>query len=411
MVCTAMLLAGGEGKRLAPLTSSLAKPVVPFGERYRMIDFPLSNCLNSGIRNVGVLTHYCSDTVHRHIGDGGAWLNAIGAKHAGEIVMLPASEHSPSGCYSGTADAIYRNLAYIDHHDPQHVLILSGDHIYQMDYRPMLERHISSGASATIAVKEVPWHEASRFGILNTTEDYSVVEFEEKPSRPRSNLASMGIYLFRKDKLIEVLEQDARNPESSHDFGKDIIPKLLLGGERISAYPYEGYWRDVGTVDSLWEAHMELIDGKLNLSEPHWPLHSSCVSPLGMTNSRSGIVSPDCIVDSYCRMEGSAKRSIISTGSVIGRGSLLSESIIMPGARIGRHVRIHKAIIGENAVIEDGAVIGAPDAAHISVVAPGEAVKAERRTAPVSSDNLAALLSGSAGRRNRKLHKSQALGY
>lgn len=197
--------AGGEGKRLAPLTSALAKPVVPFGDRYRMIDFPLSNCMNSGIRRIGVLTQYCEETVHSHIGNGEAWLNAIPTKHLGEIAPPPASEASPEGRYTGTADAIFRNISYIQQNNPVHVLILSGDHIYKMDYRPMLETHIQSGAPATIAVKRVPWHEASRFGILNTNEDYSVVEFEEKPANPSSNLASMGIYIFRTDKLIEAL--------------------------------------------------------------------------------------------------------------------------------------------------------------------------------------------------------------
>jgi glucose-1-phosphate adenylyltransferase len=410
MVCTAMLLAGGEGKRLAPLTASLAKPVVPFGERYRMIDFPLSNCFNSGIRRIGVLTQYCAQTVHRHIGDGGAWLNAIGTKHLGEIAMLPASAHSPDGCYTGTADAIYRNLSYIDQHNAEHVLILSGDHIYQMDYRPMLEAHIRSGASATIAVKRVPWHEASRFGILNTNEDYNVIEFEEKPARPRSNLASMGIYLFRADKLKEALERDAGDPASSHDFGKDIIPRLLQEGASLTAYPYEGYWRDVGTVDSLWEAHMELIDGTLRLSEPHWPLQSGEAPTPVRQYRRNGAVSHDCIVDHRCRLEGRAQRSVISTGADIGKGSLVCESVIMPGARIGRHVRIHKAIIGENAVIEDGAVIGAPQAEKITVVGPGERVTAERKTASAGRDTLAALLSG-AGSREHERHTSKVLSY
>jgi glucose-1-phosphate adenylyltransferase len=410
MVCMAMLLAGGEGKRLAPLTASLAKPVVPFGERYRMIDFPLSNCLNSGIRRIGVLTQYCADTVHRHIGDGGAWLNAIPTKHLGEIAMLPASDHSPSGCYTGTADAIYRTLSYIEPRNPQHVLILSGDHIYQMDYRPMLEAHIRSGASATVAVKRVPWHEASRFGILNVNDDYGVVEFEEKPARPRSNLASMGIYLFRTDKLKEVLEQDASNPASSHDFGKDIIPKLLEDGDKLNAYPYEGYWRDVGTVDSLWEAHMELIDGTLRLSKSHWPLLSGYAPASARRDRRNGTAPHDCIVDPHCRMEGAAQRSIMGTGSEIGKGSLVYESVIMPGARIGRNVRIHNAIIGENAVIEDGAVIGVPKGEKIAVVGPGERVSAERITVPQSRDSFTALLSG-AGRRDRELHVSKAFSY
>lgn len=412
MNCMAMLLAGGEGKRLAPLTAELAKPVVPFGERYRMIDFPLSNCMYSGIRRIGVLTQYCADTVHSHIGGGEAWLNAMQPKQLGEIAMLPASEISPSGCYSGTADAIYRNLSYIEQFNPEHVLILSGDHIYQMDYRPMLEAHIESGAAATIAVKRVPWQEASRFGILNTNDDYSVVEFEEKPARPRSNLASMGIYMFRSGKLKEVLLQDAMNEASSHDFGKDIIPMLLQEGACLTAYPYEGYWRDVGTVDSLWEAHMELIDGTIKLSEPNWPLHSNHTPAFAPNrqNHRHAVVPGDNIIDSHSRMEGIAQRSIVSAGAVVGKGSLLYESVIMPGARIGRHVRIHKAIIGENAVIEDGAVIGAPQAEQITVIGPGERVHAGRKTVSAGRDTIAALLAG-AGRRERELYKGKAFGY
>lgn len=410
MNCMAMLLAGGEGKRLAPLTTTLAKPVVPFGERYRMIDFPLSNCINSGIRNIGVLTQYLADTVRTHIGDGGAWLNAIQPKHLGEIALLPAADNSPDGCYTGTADAIFRNLSYIELHDPEHVLILSGDHIYQMDYRPMLEAHIESGAAATIAVKRVPWHEASRFGILNTNDDYSVVEFEEKPARPRSNLASMGIYMFRTDKLKEVLTQDAFNEASSHDFGKDIIPMLLQEGAGLTAYPYEGYWRDVGTVDSLWEAHMELIDDTFQLSEPYWPLHTSYTPASTRQNRRNALVPDDCIVDSHCRMDGSAQRSIISADVEVGKGSLVFESVIMPGARIGRHVRIHKAIIGENAVIEDGSVIGAPQAEQITVIGPGERIASGRKAVSASRETIAALLAG-AGRRERELYNGKALSY
>ncbi|WP_201008434.1 sugar phosphate nucleotidyltransferase [Paenibacillus glycanilyticus] len=408
MNCMAMLLAGGEGKRLAPLTTALAKPVVPFGEQYRMIDFPLSNCMNSGIRRIGVLTQFCADTVQRHIGGGEAWLNAVQPKHLGEIALLPASEASPNGYYAGTADAIYRNLSYIEQHNPEHVLILSGDHIYQMDYRPMLEAHVKSGAAATIAVKRVPWHEASRFGILNTNEDYSVVEFEEKPSRPRSNLASMGIYMFRTDKLKEVLLKDAGNPASSHDFGKDVIPMLLQDGASLTAYPYEGYWRDVGTVDSLWEAHMELIDGTISLSEPHWPLYGSSQkrqSPLRPA-LRNLSAQRDSIVHENSRMEGIAQRSVISDGADVGKGSLIYESIIMPGARIGRNVRIHKAIIGENAVIEDGAVIGAPQSEQVAVVGPGERVASGRKTAvSASRETLAALLGG------RELYKDNAMSY
>lgn len=411
--CIAMLLAGGEGRRLAPLTSAFAKPVVPFGDRYRMIDFPLSNCMNSGIRRVGVLTQYCADTVHNHIDDGEAWLQSSRTKHLGEIALLPAAKVSPDGCYTGTADAIYRNLDYIDHHEPEHVLILSGDHIYQMDYRPMLEAHINSGAAATIAVKRVPWAEASRFGILNTDGDFRVIEFEEKPARPQSNLASMGIYLFRTSDLKEALRKDAENKQSSHDFGKDIIPMLLEGQAGLTAYPYEGYWRDVGTVDSLWEAHMDMLEGTMRLSAPHWPLRTNGGSAAPGENRPPAASHRECIIHDSCTMEGTALRSVISCGAEIGRGSRIYESVIMPGAQIGRNVQIHKAIIGENAVIEDGAVIGAPQAKKITVVGPGERVAAKRGAAAASAaganrEPLAALLGGTS-RRDR--YKGKALGY
>ncbi|ANY67352.1 glucose-1-phosphate adenylyltransferase [Paenibacillus sp. BIHB 4019] len=374
--CIAMLLAGGQGSRLAPFTGQMAKPVVSFGDRFRMIDFPLSNCINSGIRTIGVLTQYCSDSVHDHITDGEAWLRSATTKHSGEITMLPASRVSSSGCYTGTADALLRNIAYVDEHHPEHVLVLSGDHIYQMDYRPMLEFHKANQAMATIAVKQVPWREAHRFGIMHTDEQSRIMKFEEKPANPESNLASMGIYLFRWQDLRRFLLEDAANPLSSHDFGKDIIPAILAAEENLNAYPYEGYWRDVGTVESLWEAHMELLDGEMSLSTETWPLRSKEVQQV-----RKPYVSPQAVLSNSiahpgCTIEGRISRSVLGAGVSIGKGSGIAESIIMPGAKIGRNVIIHRAIIGENAVIHDGAIIGERTHGDIAVVAPGEAIVA-----------------------------------
>jgi len=369
----AMLLAGGEGRRLAPLTSRFAKPVVPFGDRFRMIDFPLSNCMNSNIRTVGVLTQYCSESVQSHIGNGEAWLQSGRTRHAGEIASLPADRVTSDGCYTGTADAIYRNIDYIDSHNPEHVLILSGDHIYQMDYRPMLEFHKKNGAAATIAVKKVPWREASRFGIMNTDEQLQIVEFEEKPANPQSNLASMGIYLFRWADLKRSLMEDAINPQSTHDFGKDIIPAVLAAGEKLVAYPYEGYWRDVGTVDSLWEAHMELVEGELVLGSVNWPIRTNKLRMLDKPYIGADAVISESVTHPECSVEGSIIRSVVCSGVTVGKGSELLESVVMAGAQIGRNVTIHKAIIGEGAVVPDGAVIGSLHSEEVTVIEPGKA--------------------------------------
>lgn len=375
--CLAMLLAGGQGSRLAPLTSRFAKPVVPFGDRLRMIDFPLSNCMNSNIRNVGVLTQYCSDSVHDHIADGQAWLQSSMTRHSGEITLLPASRISSNG-YAGTADAIYRNIDYIDQHNPEHILVLSGDHIYQMDYRPMLEFHKQNNANATIAVKSVPWREASRFGIMNTDKQNRVTEFQEKPANPQSNLASMGIYLFRWEALKQLLIEDAANEHSSHDFGQDILPAMLAAGSKLVAYSYEGYWKDVGTIESLWDAHMELIDGEFELDVNHWPLHTNVrtSTPIPERYNPKDAIITHSIVHPECIVEGEITRSVLCSRATVGVGSDIVESIIMPGARIGRNVTIHKAIIGEGAVIQDGAIIGELGRDEVHVVAPGETVKA-----------------------------------
>lgn len=355
--CIAMILAGGEGKRLAPLTQKLAKPAVPFGGQYRIIDFPLSNCLNSGIDTIGVLTQYKAETLHKHIKDGGLWLN----DKETEITLLDASRHATNGLYTGTADAIYKNLEYIQRHNPEHVLLLSGDHIYKMDYNAMIQFHEESGAEATISVKQVPWKDAHQFGIMNVDDSYKVTNFLEKPSKPESNLASMGIYIFRWSFLKRYLLQDAENELSSHDFGKDLIPQMLAAGSNVYAYPFQGYWRDVGTVESLWEAHMEVLGGEIVLDDGQWPMYTnkrlqpSTMNLYPTAESHKSMIHPDSII------EGELVRSVVFNGVHIGPGCEIRESIIMPDVKIGSNVQIYKAIIGEGSVIEDGAVIGKPN--------------------------------------------------
>ncbi|MEK3735367.1 MULTISPECIES: glucose-1-phosphate adenylyltransferase [Paenibacillus] len=379
--CIAMLLAGGEGKRLAPLTSKLAKPAVPFGGHYRIIDFPLSNCVNSGIDTVGVLTQYEADSLHRHIGEGDPW----GLTRSGRdgISLLPSYDTDQKE-YLGTADAIYKNMKYIDEQNPEHVLVLSGDHIYHMDYRQMLDNHKNSGASATISVMEVPWEDASRFGVMSVDDSLTITEFAEKPAEPKSNLASMGIYLFRWDYLKRYLMEDAQDPQSSHDFGKDVIPKMLAGNEPLLAYRFQGYWRDVGTVQSLWEAHMDVLRGReLVLERQDWPMFTRPWLTRA-TAARARMTDyADCLIHDQCTFEGKAKSSVIFCGAEIGKYSLVKDSVVMPNAKIGKAAHIEHAIIGEGAVIKDGAVVqGSPG--HVVVVGPYETVlpKPTVRTQP-----------------------------
>ncbi|WP_454191678.1 glucose-1-phosphate adenylyltransferase [Paenibacillus sp. Marseille-Q7038] len=373
--CIAMLLAGGEGKRLAPLTSKIAKPAVHFGGNYRIIDFPLSNCVNSGIDTVGVLTQYEAESLHGHIGKGEPW-NLNTTKDKG-VTLLP-SWNTGSDEYCGTADAIYKNIEYIDAQDPENVLILSGDHIYQMDYRKILKYHEEKQALATIAVMEVPWNEAHRFGVLNTNEDMRVTEFVEKPAQPESNLASMGIYVFNWKHLKKHLIKDAASTESSHDFGKDIIPSMLKGEDPLYVYNFEGYWKDVGTVQSLWDAHMDVLNG-VNLTKEElqaWPMYSRQGRTKFSAHRQKATLSRNSIVHDNCYMEGNSDHSVVFYGAEIGKGSTIKESVIMPNARIGRNVTIDRAIIGEGAIIRDGAVIkGSLD--EIVVIGPGETVGAK----------------------------------
>lgn len=352
--CVAMILAGGEGKRLAPLTAKLAKPAVPFGGKYRMIDFPLSNCKNSGIDTIGVLTQYRAESLHDYLGEGDCWLPEDAT---GSFRLLPPPAECKEG-YTGTADAIAKNIAYLDEMNPEDVLILSGDHIYTMDYRQLLESHRASGAEATISVKEVPWAEAHRFGIMHTNSEQRIIGFEEKPAKPASNLASLGIYMFRWQTLRRYLIEDAADPKSSHDFGKDLIPKMLADQIALMACPFDGYWRDVGTVDSLWESHMDLLEQRLSLESEDWPLHTPAALETLSSYRHPLARIEQSIVHERCSVEGDLHHSVLFQGVQVGHGSELHDSIIMPNVKIGRGVKIMRAIIGEGSIIEDGAVIG-----------------------------------------------------
>ena len=396
--CIAMLLAGGEGRRLSPLTSRLAKPAVPYGGQYRIIDFPLSNCVNSGIDTIGVLTQYEATSLHEHIGEGEPWM--LPRSERGGISLLPSSHAGTEG-YVGTADAIYKNIQYIDSHAPKHVLILSGDHIYHMDYREMLDFHLRHEANATISVMPVPWEEAHRFGVMSTDDRYRVTEFAEKPQQPRSNLASMGIYLFNWEFLKRHLLEDAVDASSSHDFGKDVIPKMLAGSEPLHAFEFKGYWRDVGTVHSLWEAHMDLLEAESGwrLLKEDWPMYTRERQPsgIGLVMER-GVQLNGSLVHDCCSFEGYAERSVIFGGTEIGRFARIKESVIMPGAKIGRNVLIERAIIGENAVIKDGAVVkGVPG--EITVIGPYETVLAKRPARQQPSRLLQEVYDSTAGLR------------
>lgn len=358
--CVAMLLAGGKGSRLNSLTKEIAKPAVPFGGKYRIIDFTLSNCSNSGIDTVGVLTQYQPLVLNSYIGIGSAW--DLDRKDGGVTVLPPYSESSEVKWYTGTASAIYQNLNYLKQYQPDYVLILSGDHIYKMNYERMLEYHIEKRADVTISLIEVPWAEASRFGIMNTNEEMRITEFEEKPANPKNNLASMGVYIFSWNILKEYLEMDERNPYSSHDFGKDVIPLLLEEKKKLYAFPFKGYWKDVGTVRSLWEANMDLLkeDCELDLFDLGWRIYS--VNP----NQPPQYISPNALVQESlinegCTVEGEINKSVLFQGVTVGKGTVIKESVIMPDAKIGKNCSIERAIVPCDAVIPDGTVIRSLD--------------------------------------------------
>ena len=365
----AMLLAGGQGSRLKILTQNTAKPAVPFGGKYRIIDFPLSNCVNSGIDTVGILTQYQPLELNEYIGNGQPWgLN----KSQSTAMILPPYERNDkkNGWYKGTANAIYQNIAFIERYDPEYVVILSGDHIYKMDYADMVAYHEKTGASCTIAVRTVPLEEASRFGILNTNPDGSIYEFEEKPKQPKSTNASMGIYVFNWSVLREALISDEEDPDSSNDFGKNIIPKLLNAGHRMMAYTFDGYWKDVGTIDSLWEANMELL-GK----NPEFDIRGDERTRIYARNNAlpssyidESAVTVNSFIAEGSEIYGTVRHSIISVGCTVGEGALVEDSVVMPGCTIESGAIVRHAILGENTRICRGAVAG-------GAYAPGEKKK------------------------------------
>ena len=354
--CVAMLLAGGKGSRLNSLTKDLAKPAVPFGGKYRIIDFALSNCANSGIDTVGVLTQYQPLLLNSYIGIGSAW--DLDRKDGGVTVLPPYAESSEVKWYTGTASAIYQNLNYLKQYQPEYVLILSGDHIYKMNYESMLEYHIEKRADVTISLIEVPWNEASRFGIMDTDEELRIVDFDEKPANPKNNLASMGIYIFSWNILKEYLEMDDRVPESSHDFGKDVIPMLLEENKKLFAYPFKGYWKDVGTVQSLWEANMDLLreECDLDLFDHGWRIYSVNPNQPPQYISPSAVVK-ESLINEGCTIEGEVVKSVLFQGVTVGKGSTILESVIMPDAIIGNNCLIERAIVPSDVNVPDGTVI------------------------------------------------------
>ena len=365
----AMILAGGRGSRLHDLTQKVAKPAVSYGGKYRIIDFPLSNCANSGIDVVGVLTQYESILLNSYVAAGTRW--GLDAKDSG-VYVLPPREKSDANLdvYRGTADAISQNIDFIDTYSPEYLLILSGDHIYKMNYARMLAFHKESKADATIAVIEVPMKEASRFGIMNTDETGRIVEFEEKPEHPKSNLASMGIYIFNWKLLRKTLLADMKNADSSHDFGKDIIPALLNDEKKLCAYKYKGYWKDVGTIDSLWEANMDLLDknNALDLNDPAWKIYTEDVTALPQYIGADAVVDRAFITQG-CVVNGKVKNSVLFTGAKVAEGAQVIDSVLMPGAEVAEGAVVTRTLVADGVKIGKNAVVGSADSKNIELVA------------------------------------------
>lgn len=362
----AMILAGGQGSRLKALTKNIAKPAVPFGGKYRIIDFALSNCANSGIDTVGVLTQYKPLELSSHIGIGSPW--DLDRRNGGVSILPPYETENGGNWYKGTANAIYQNMSFVDNYDPEYVLILSGDHIYKMDYSKMLEYHKKSGAEATISVINVSKEEASRFGIMNTNEDMSIYEFEEKPKVPKSTLASMGIYIFNWKTLKKYLKADELDELSSNDFGKNIIPKMINADIKIMAYPFEGYWKDVGTIESLWEANMDLLnkDNKLNLYDSNWPILSKSSNYPSQYIGINAEVK-NSMISEGSKIEGTVINSLIFEGVEVGENVIIKDSVIMPNVKVEDNSIINRAIIATGVTIGEGVSIGNVDG--ISLIA------------------------------------------
>lgn len=355
--CIAMLLAGGQGSRLGVLTKNIAKPAVPYGGKYRIIDFPLSNCVNSGIYTVGVLTQYQPLELNDYIGNGGPW--DLDRANGGVHILSPYQQIKGTEWYKGTANAIYQNINFIDRYNPEYVAVLSGDHIYKMDYAKMLQFHKEKNAACTIAMLEVPWEEASRFGLMFTDDDGRITAFEEKPKNPKSNKASMGVYMFTWEKLRQYLIDDENDPESSNDFGKNVIPAMHKAGERLFAYEFDGYWKDVGTIDSLWEANLDLLNKKANidLSDPSWKIYGRGTISAPQYISDKATVE-NSIVAEGCEIEGDIDYSVLFSDVKVEEGANVHYSIVMPGAVIKKGAVVQYAMVAENSVIEEGAVIG-----------------------------------------------------
>ena len=364
--CVAMLLAGGQGSRLGVLTSKVAKPAVSFGGKYRIIDFVLSNCANSGINTVGVLTQYRPYLLHEYLGTGEAW--NLDERNGGVAILPPFATQTGASWYAGTADAITQNLGYLEGQDAEYVLILSGDQLYRMDYEDMLATHKANNADLTVAVMPVPWEDAPRFGIMNCREDGSIEEFEEKPANPKSNLASMGIYIFTADVLIKALKEDDADPNSTHDFGGDIIPKLLAEGKRLFTYQFKAYWRDVGTIASFHEANMELLG-----SDPAFDLFAQDAPIMSNTSTRPpAYVGPkgsvdDSLVDNGCIILGAVEHSVISQDVYVGKGAVVKDSILFPGVRVEENAVVINAIMAERSVVKAGASFGSADSETVTL--------------------------------------------
>ena len=364
----AMILAGGRGSRLHELTNKVAKPAVSYGGKYRIVDFPLSNCANSGVDIVGVLTQYESVLLNSYVAAGGRW--GLDARESGVFVLPPREKADADlDVYRGTADAISQNIDFIDKYSPEYLLVLSGDHIYKMNYDKMLDYHKEMNADATIAVIEVPMKEASRFGIMNTDGNGRIVEFEEKPEHPKSNLASMGIYIFNWKLLRKILLADMKNPDSHHDFGKDVIPCLLNDNKTLAAYKFKGYWKDVGTIDSLWEANMDLIDSRneLNLNDPTWKIYTEDTPALPQ------YIGPNAKIDKAfitqgCVVEGEVKHSVLFTGCKVGEGAKIIDSVLMPGVEVAAGAVVQRALVADNVKIGLDAVVGSADSENIELV-------------------------------------------
>ncbi len=355
--CVAMLLAGGQGSRLGVLTKHMAKPAVPYGGKYRIIDFPLSNCSNSGIDVVGVLTQYRPLELNAYIASGAPW--DLDLVNGGVFVLPPYQTGSTGEWYKGTANAIYQNLAFIAQYNPDYVLILSGDHIYKMDYAAMIAHHEAMHADATIAVRQVPWEEASRFGIMNTKEDGTVYEFEEKPKNPKSNNASMGVYVFTWEKLRKYLIEDEQDPNSSNDFGKNIIPNMLNDGQKLVAYNFNEYWKDVGTIESLWEANMDLLADapEIDLHDKKFRIYARNLGMLPQNITCTAKID-NCLITEGCEISGEVTHSILSSGVIVEEGAQVIDSVILPGAVVKKGAVVRRAIVAENAQVSENAKVG-----------------------------------------------------